>query len=98
MPIPPIQDIVTLLLIFINVILTLILFSIYLKNYRKINSKMTLGLTIFAGMFLIENILNMYFYGTMSLTGGTIVTTYQLMVNFFELIGFGTLFYITWKT
>lgn len=92
-----IQDDITLVLIAANIILTLILVVIYLRNYRTISSKMTLGLVIFAGAFLLENIIDFVFYNTLLAQGVTGITTFYSGVNGLELVALLVLAWVTWK-
>jgi len=79
-----------------NVVLTAILVMIYLKNYRKIGSKFTIGLSIFALSFLIQNIASIYFYKAI-LIGYTGLTTFQMAVSGLQLVGLILLVYVTLK-
>jgi hypothetical protein len=92
-----IQDVATLSIIGLNVILTLILLSIYYKNHRFVRSKMTLGLLFFALAFLVENIVDFYFYNSMVIQSILGFTTIHLLVNTLEMIGIIILLYVTWK-
>jgi hypothetical protein len=93
----PIEDTVTLGIIGVNIILTMILFVIYSRNYRAIGSKMVLGLLFFAAAFLVENILNFIFYNSLLNQGIYGVTTFITAVSVLELIGLLVLLYVTWK-
>ena len=84
------QDVVTLVIIVLNIILTLALFGIYYKNHRLVKSKLTLGLLFFALMFLLENIADLALYNVG-------FTTLQFAVNLLEMIGLFILLYVTWK-
>lgn len=46
----------------LNVALLLLSGSIWLQNYRQHGAQHTLGLLVFAGFLLIENLLWLYFY------------------------------------
>jgi hypothetical protein len=97
MAFPPIEDSVTLGIIVINVILTLILVYIYMKNYRAISSKVTLGFLFFAGVFLVENIVDFLFYNMLLTQGLFTITSFPFAVNFIEMIGLVVLVWVTWK-
>jgi hypothetical protein len=90
-------DTIVLGLIGINIVLTLLLIYIYFKNHKIVNSKMTLGMLFFAVAFLIENALSFYFYNSLLMQGFNSVTTFNLVVKFFEMIGLLVLLYVTWK-
>ncbi len=81
----------------INVLLTLVLIYIYFRNHKLVKSKMTMGMLFFAVMFLIENALSLYFYNALLLEGITSITTFHLVVKFFEMIGLLGLLYVTWE-
>ena len=81
----------------INVFLTLVLIYIYFRNHKLVKSNMTMGMLFFAVMFLIENALSLYFYNSLLVQGITSITTFHLVVKFFEMIGLLVLLYVTWK-
>ena len=93
----PLEDNITLGIIFINIILTIILLVIYSRNYRAIGSKMVLGLLFFAAAFLAENMLNFFFYSDLLSKGIYSFTAFNFFVNLLELIGLLVLLYVTWK-
>lgn len=93
----PFEDDLTLGIIFVNIILTLILLVIYSRNYKAIGSKMVLGLLFFSAAFLVENILNFYFYNSLLVKGIYGFTTFILGVSLLELIGLLVLLYVTWR-
>ena len=90
-------DSVVLGLIGVNILLTAVLMVIYGRNVKMIRSKMTFGMMFFAAAFLAENVLSLYFYNTMLLQGINFVTTFNLVVKFFEMIGLLVLLYVTWE-
>jgi hypothetical protein len=81
----------------INVLLTVVLIYIFFRNHMLVKSKMTLGMLFFAVMFLIENALSLYFYNSLLMQGITSITTFHLVVKFFEMIGLLVLLYVTWE-
>lgn len=90
-------DTMTLVFITMNIILTILLVVVYTKNYRTIKSKMTLGLLFFALMFLVENLLDFFFYNLMIAQLQFDFTTVHFMVNLIEMIGLLVLSYVTWR-
>lgn len=46
----------------VNIILLLLLLYVYAQNYRQMKSPFLLGLMLFAVIFLVENILGVYFH------------------------------------
>ena len=93
----PFADEIILVVIGINIVLTLILSYIYLKSYRAIPSKVTLGLLVFAGAFLLKNIVDLYFYNSLLQQAIYGLTTFNLVVNFIEMIALLILAWVTWK-
>jgi len=74
------------------------LLYIYVTNFRSVRSPFALGLIVFASLFLLENVAAMYFYTAMndSLLGASVAIP-MLVLNAAELIGFSTLFYVSWR-
>ena len=93
----PIWDDVVLGLMALNIILTAMLILVYYKNHKLIKSKMTLGMLFFAAAFLVENALSLFFYNSLLMQGILFLTTFNLIVKFFEMIGLLILLYVTWK-
>lgn len=92
-----IQDIITLSIIGLNIVLTLILVLIYYKSHRLVHSKLTLGLLFFAFAFLVENVVDFFFYNSLVVQSILGFTTIHFLVNFLEMIGILILLYVTWK-
>ena len=62
------MDIIMNLTTILTAVSTLSLFGllyIYIKNLKNIKSKFTIGLLIFAALFLLQNLVSLYFYFTM---------------------------------
>lgn len=93
----PLLDDVALVLIGVNIVISLILAITYFRNYRAIAAKVTFGFLIFAGAFLLENILNLFFITSALSQGITGLTTFNLAVNAIELVALLVLAWITWK-
>jgi hypothetical protein len=73
------------------------LLYIYVGNYRGLRSPLSAGLIVFAALFLVENIAAMYFYVAMSGWATSAVAIPMLALNAAELVGFATLFYVSWR-
>lgn len=74
------------------------LLFMYGTNFRAMRSPLSLGLLVFAALFLIENAAAMYFYVAMNDQGqGAAVAIPMLVLNAAELIGFATLFFVSWR-
>ena len=90
------QDL-SILLTIANIVLLAVLFLIYLKNYKGLKSNFTLGLLLFAGIFLLRDVglavyhmMDMGFYYTQSARG-------DIMIHSAQLVAFLILLKITWK-
>jgi len=74
------------------------LLYIYSTNFRTLRAPLSLGLIVFAGLFLVENAAAMYFYVSMADSGlGATAAMPMLALNFVELVGFSILFYVSWR-
>jgi hypothetical protein len=74
------------------------LLYIYGSNLRSVRSPLSLGLIIFAVLFLIENAAAMYFYIAWADSEyGAPVAMPMLALNAVELVGLATLFYVSWR-
>lgn len=93
----PFEDTVILGIIGINIILTLILVVIYLRNYKAINSKLTLGFAFVVLAFLVQNLANFWFYNSLIAQGITFISAFHFTVNLIQMIGLSILVWITWK-
>ncbi len=80
----------------LNVVLTAVLVLLYLKSYKKVGSKFTIGLSVFAFAFLIQNIASIFFYKSIMI-GYSGLTTFQFAVSGLQLVGLVLLLYVTWK-
>ena len=81
----------------LNVLILLFLFNIYLKNYRHIKSKFTIGLLVFSVIFLIENIVFLALDFLISPVFEFEDLFLIMLVNIIELLGLSVLLYITWE-
>lgn len=89
---------IDLVLAIASVAILVVLLYIYGSNFRALRAPLSLGLTVFASLFLVENLAAIYFYVTMSEGGfGASVAMPMLALNAFELLAFATLFYVSWR-
>ena len=86
MPVPPIEDLIVTGLNFANIILAVALAIIYGKNLKAIRSNFTMGLFIFSLAFILENISNLFWLGTILLAGNYGLTVFQLSANLIEMV------------
>jgi hypothetical protein len=76
----------------------LALLYVYAKNFRSIRSPLSLGLVLFAALFVVQNVAAMYFYVVLANGGfGAPVAMPMLALNAVELAGFVALFYVAWR-
>ena len=74
------------------------LLYVYGTNFRSVRSPFALGLIVFAALFLLGNLAAIYFYVELNnAQQGASVATPMLVLNAAELLGFATLFYISWR-
>ena len=81
----------------INILLVLSLLYVYLKNLVKIKSIFTIGLVIFALLFLLQNIISFYFFITMMPYFVNEVESYVFLFSILQTLAFIVLNWITWK-
>ncbi len=81
----------------INFLLALVLFGLYLKIYLRTRSSFTLGLLLFAGLFVVQNAVAFYFFITMMPYFVPQVASYVLSLTLLQTIAFIILNLITWK-
>ncbi|WP_331235403.1 hypothetical protein [Natronorarus salvus] len=86
----------------VNVILLLVLGSIWLRNYRRHGANHTLGLLVFAMFLLVQNLLWLYFYSLHPafigwfVNAGTDVQIGLTLLCGLETLALLILFKITW--
>ena len=73
------------------------LLYVYYKNLRKIKSKFTIGLFVFALLFLIQNLVSLYYYLTMMKYYSPEVEVHVFTLTLLQTIAFLILLKITWE-
>lgn len=73
------------------------LLHIYIRNLKKIKSNFTIGLFIFALLFLIQNLVSLYYYLTMMKYYSPEVEVHVFILTLLQTIGFLVLLKITWE-
>lgn len=91
------EDMIVLGITSINVILTALLLVLFTKSYKTVKSRLTLGLVFFAAAFLLENLMNLYFYNAILIAGVLGTTTYHLVVAVIEMLALIAILYVNWK-
>ena len=74
------------------------LLLVYSVNFRQIKSTFSVGLVLFAVLFLVQNIAAIALYLSMAAANYELsVAMPMLALNLSELTGFGVLFWISWQ-
>ncbi len=86
----------------LNVVVLVVLFAIWVRNYGEFRSKHALGLTVFALLLLFENLLSLYYY-VLDPTVAAVLNQAapfagraMMTVQILELAGLLFLLWITW--
>ena len=88
---------VTAALTAVSTIFLLGLLYVYYKNLKHARSKFTIGLFLFALLFLIQNIVSLYYYITMMRYYAPEVEDHVFIITLLQTIGFLVLLKITWE-
>ena len=88
---------ITTILTGISTVLLLGLIYVYYKNLKKIKSNFTIGLLIFALLFLIQNIISLCYFIAMKNYYAPEVEIHVFILTLLQAIGFGVLLKITWE-
>ncbi|MBI2647161.1 hypothetical protein HYW99_01675 [Candidatus Woesearchaeota archaeon] len=80
----------------ISTLLLIGLLYVYYKNLKKIKSKFTIGLFVFAVLFLLQNLVSLYFYLTMMYYYAPQVEVHVFIFSLLQTIAFLVLLKITW--
>ena len=87
---------ITTVLTVISTVLLILLIYVYSRNLKRAKSGFTIGLFIFALLFLIQNIVSVYFYLTMMDYYASGVEVHAFILTLLQTIGFAILLKITW--
>jgi beta-lactamase regulating signal transducer with metallopeptidase domain len=86
----------------LNVVLLLVLGSVWVRNYLKFRSKHTLGLSVFAALLLAENLLSLNYYvldpqvAQLLSSADPIAGRAMMLVQVLELAAIVFLLWVTW--
>ena len=87
-----------------NICLLVALIYVYMKNYRQLKSKFTMGLLVFASLLLLQNVISTSFLVVNLILGmghhGLDIDRPQFplsSINIIQLIALSILLYITWE-
>ena|SRR5881397_2377662 len=83
----------------VSVIVLSALLLLYARNFRSIKSTFSVGLVLFAVLFLIQNVAAVGLYAAMAASGkyGLDMAMPMLALNVTQLVSFGVLFRISWQ-
>jgi len=87
----------TVILTGVNAILVIALLYVYIRNLRKMYSDFTLGLLLFAGLFLVQNVASLYFYVTQMPLYAAGLDIHVFVMTALQTVAFLVLNKITWK-
>lgn len=90
----------TLVVSTLSIVVLIGLLFIYARNFRSIKSTFSIGLLLFAVLFLVHNVISIGLTMTMMASGfayPSAIPMSMLLVNVAELAGFGVLFWISWE-
>ncbi len=87
-----------------NICLLIALLYVYLKSYKRLKSKFTMGLLVFASLLLIQNLVSTLFLAV-SMISGPGNHSFEIgrqefplsSINVIQLIALSILLYITWE-
>ena len=88
---------ITTILTVISILSLGALLHVYLKNLKKIKSKFTIGLLVFALLFLLQNLVSIYYYLTMMKYYTPEVEVHVFVLTLLQTIAFLILLKITWE-
>ena len=81
----------------VNVVLLLFLLNIYVQNYREMKTHLGLGLIIFAGFLLLQNLIGVYFHFVMVDYYSFEVMGHARILSAVQTVALLVLSYVTWK-
>ncbi len=88
---------ITTILTVISILSLGALLHVYLKNLKKIKSKFTIELLVFALLFLLQNLVSIYYYLTMMKYYTPEVEVHVFILTLLQTIAFLILLKITWE-
>jgi hypothetical protein len=80
----------------VNIVLLLGLIAVWGRTYREVRAPMTLGIIVFAGFLLAENVVALYFYFTAPAMP-TLAVQFMMILQVLETVGIAVLAYVTWQ-
>lgn len=90
-------EIIGMALHLVNMLLLFGLLFIYVQNYRHLRTKLTAGLVLFASLFLLQSIVNIYYDATMVMYSSAGAETAAAVIEAIKAVGFAVLLWISWE-
>ncbi|TQQ81327.1 hypothetical protein EGH24_09405 [Halonotius terrestris] len=81
----------------LNVLLLLVLVSVWARTLREIRTKQTLGSLLFALFLLGENLLAFYYYNFSTIPLSAPAVRAMMYLQILETAGIAVLVYVTWE-
>ena len=81
----------------LNSLLLIVLLNMYLQNYRALKSAAGVGLMVFAGLLLIQNLVGIYLHLTTGEFYALMHASQVFVLKLIETVGLGILAYSAWK-
>ncbi len=81
----------------VNLLLLVGLLYIYVQNYRQLKTKLTAGLVLFASLFLLQSLMNIYFDATMIMKSSGSAETADTFIEAVKVVGFAILLWVSWE-
>jgi len=81
----------------LSTIFLIALLVIYAKNLKGAKSKLLIGLIIFVGLFLIQNIVSLYYVITMMAYYVSDVEVHVFALTVLQTIAFAVMLWISWE-
>ena len=88
---------ITIILTVMGSLLLILLLMIYFKTLKKVKSSFTIGLLVFAILFLFQNLLSLFFYFTMINYYTKQVEVHVFIFTLLQTIAFIILLKLSWK-
>jgi hypothetical protein len=88
---------ITMVLSAASTLMLLVLIYIYYTNFKKIKSSFTLGLMLFALLFLVQNLVSLYYYFTMMEFYVEQVSMHVFVLTLLQAIAFAIMLKLTWE-
>jgi len=81
----------------VNILLLLFLLFVYAQNYRQMKCAFSLGLMVFAGFFLVQNLIAVYFHLTMMEYYSRLVMQHAFVLAGIQTVALAALAWVTWR-